>query len=219
MGTSIYHYNWNFFTDSERMYYFLGFVAADGYITDNEIEIGVNVQDAYLLEQFRDWIVPGKPIYIKEKTNSVLLKLNCKSRMWSFKSFFGMSTNKKEQEMIFPKNIPEEFVKDFVRGVIDGNGCIDTTKGYKKDKIYIGSRLRILGNQNFLAGLNEATKHFINHNTNAINKKSKANVYCITYNFNTARNILSWVYDNNKICLIRKYQRYLEVTGQDEDIV
>ena len=39
MGAYKYNYNWDFFeNESEELYYFLGFVAADGYISDNEIE-------------------------------------------------------------------------------------------------------------------------------------------------------------------------------------
>ena len=55
-------------------------------------------------------------------------------------------------------------------------------------------------------------KEFISHNTNAISKKGKDNVYCVTYNFSTARNILKWLYKDCKICLIRKYNRAKEVT-------
>ena len=40
MDTHQYKYNWDFFEkDSKELYYFLGFVAADGYISDNDIEI------------------------------------------------------------------------------------------------------------------------------------------------------------------------------------
>lgn len=40
MGTYKYKYNWDFFEkDSEELYYFLGFIAEDGYINDYAIEI------------------------------------------------------------------------------------------------------------------------------------------------------------------------------------
>ena len=43
VGTHKYNYNWDFFKqESEELYYFLGFVAADGYLTENEIKISPN---------------------------------------------------------------------------------------------------------------------------------------------------------------------------------
>lgn len=173
MGVHKYKYNWEFFEkDSEELYYFLGFVAADGYISDQEIEIGLNEKDLHIIERFRDLIVPGKPIYHKKRTNSYSLKISCKSRIHKFKDFFDMISNKKHDEMSFP-NVPKKYLKDFVRGYVDGDGTIDTTKGYKGDKVYIGPRLRILGNQNFLKELNEYTKTIYPHKTNSILKKVK----------------------------------------------
>ena len=210
MGTHKYDYNWNFFNeDSEELYYFLGFVAADGYLTDNEIEIGINENDVILLERLRNLIVPNKPLYYKEKTHSYTLKISCKSLMNDFKNFYGITTNKKHLEMSFPY-IPSEYVRHFIRGYVDGDGCIDTAKGYRGEKIYIGKRLRILGNYNFLYSLNEKTKEIYNHKTNAINKKGKENVYVITYNFKTATNILHWLYDDCNICLPRKQAKAFE---------
>ena len=80
MGVHIYHYNWNFFdTPSEELYYFLGFVAADGYISNSEIEIGLAKNDIALLERFRNLICPEKPLYKRVKTNSFTLKISCKN--------------------------------------------------------------------------------------------------------------------------------------------
>ena len=71
MGTYHYQYNWDFFKKpSEELYYFLGFVAADGYISNDEIEIGLNESDKALLERFRDLICPDKPLYEKKKTHA-----------------------------------------------------------------------------------------------------------------------------------------------------
>lgn len=199
-----YKYNWNFFSkDSNELYYFLGFISADGYISDNEIEIGLNEKDIDLLKRFRNIIVPEKPLYYKQKTNSYTLKISCKHFTCYIKEFLGMNTNNKCYELKFP-NIPNNFIKDYIRGYVDGDGTIDTTKGYRKDKIYIGPRLRILGNFDFLSKLNETTKKFYNHKTNAINKKGKENIYVITYNFSTAKFLLEWLYKDCSICLERK---------------
>ena len=212
MGIAKYSYQWNFFKQpSENLYYFLGFVAADGYVSNCDIEIGINQKDKYLLEHFRDLIVPDKPLYYKEKSDAYILKISCRNRIKDFKSFYGMQTSKKCYEVQFPQDIPQEYYKDFIRGYIDGDGCIDTTKGYKKDKVYIGPRLRILGNHDFLRDMNEKTKEFVHHNTNAILKKGHENIYYVTYNFSTAKKLLKWLYDDSIICHSRKKDRVLEL--------
>lgn len=215
IGTYKYQYNWNFFEqESEELFYFLGFVAADGYLSDNEIEIGVNEKDVSLLERFRDLIVPGKKLYHKVKTNSYTLKISCRSKMQDFKAFYSMQTNNKCYEVKFP-GIPDQYVKDFIRGYVDGDGCIDTAKAYRGDKVYIGPRLRILGNYTFLSELNAATKKFCEHKVNAVSKKGKENIYYLNYNFKTARALLTWLYDGCTICLDRKKDRAQLVTGTE----
>ena len=211
MGIYKYDYNWNFFKeDTEELYYFLGFVAADGYVSDNEIEIGVNEKDLELLTAFRDLIVPNKPLYYKEKTKAYILKISCKHLTPKIKKFYGMSTNNKHDELCFP-DIPKNFIKDFIRGYVDGDGTIGSTKAYKNDKIYNGVRLRILGNKKFLESLNAVTKEFVNHKTNAIAKRSKENIFEVTYNFKTAKQLLIWLYENSRIFLPRKKEKVVDL--------
>ena len=213
MGVHKYQYNWNFFTTpSEELYYFLGFIAADGYITDDLIEIGINEKDVALLTTFQNLIVPDKPLYYKASLSAYVLKINYRHGMQEIKNFYNMRTNNKHDEIKFP-TIPTPYIKDFIRGYIDGDGCIDTAKGYKKDKIYIGPRLRILGNKEFLEGLNNATKLFVKHNTNAISRKGKENIYTVTYNFSTASNLLVWLYNQSTIYLERKKLKAQVVTN------
>lgn len=121
-----------------------------------------------------------------------------------------MSTNDKAKEIRMP-TVPGIYLKDFVRGVIDGDGCIDTTKGYRDDKVYVGPRLRILGNKEFLLELLEAIRTQVPNNTRAVTKKGKENVYYITYNFSVAEQILQWCYNNSDIHLIRKAEKYKSV--------
>lgn len=121
-----------------------------------------------------------------------------------------MTTNLKCYEEKFP-NIPDKYLKDFIRGVVDGDGTIGHTKKYGLDSSKLYPRLRILGNESFLRELNEATKKFCNHKTKAINKKGEENIYCVSYNYSTAKKILEWLYNDCKICLKRKFDRYIEV--------
>ena len=214
INRNFYKYNLDFFSkDSEELYYFLGFVAADGYISNEAIEIGLNEKDIEILKKFRDLIVPDKPLYYKAKTHSFTLKINMTDKIKDIKAFYHMSTNKKLEEMEFP-TISPKYLKDFIRGYIDGDGCIDTGKAYRNNTIYIGPRIRILGGYCFLEKMNEEIRNIIPHKTNAISKKGRENIYYVTYNFSTADRILHWLYDKCNICLRRKQERYLQVINK-----
>lgn len=216
MGVAKYKYNEDFLNNkNENYWYIAGLLASDGYISDESIEIGLNKKDFDIINKIKNIMCPNKPIYYKETNNAYILKLNKKEWSQHYKQLFSMETNNKHKELLFP-TIPNKYLKDFIRGYIDGDGCIDKAKGKQKinDKFryYYGVRLRILGNYNFLKELNLQTKRFINHKTNAISKKGKENVYVITYNFSTAKNILNWVYqDNPELYLERKHNKFLEL--------
>lgn len=214
MGCKKYKFNKSFFeNNSEELWYFYGFIASDGYVTDERISLTLNERDSAILCKFRDLICSDRPLVRKPSVDAITLNIFDKNLCQSVKQMFGMTSNQKSKEIEFPTNIPDEYLKDFIRGIIDGDGCIDTTKAYRKDKTYTGPRLRILGRESFLRTLNEHSKRFVTHNTNAINRKGSEDVFYVTYNFSTAVNFLKWIYENNKISLKRKYEKYLEVVN------
>lgn len=223
MGIAKYKVNYDFFKNKNEYYwYVIGLIASDGYVCDDKIEIALNKKDAYMIEKIRDMICPTKPVYIKEKTNSVKFTIHNKIIAKEIKQLFSMTSNKKHSEIKFPK-VPKKYMKDFIRGYVDGDGSISKTKGYQTvngiKKIYIGVRLRILGNEDFLKSLIENIRKEIPNKTYSISKRKGENVFEVTYNFSVATAILHWLYDNNKICLKRKESKFNELISIDKDIV
>ena len=223
MGIAKYNINFDFFRNKNEYYwYFIGLIASDGYISDERVEIALNKKDAYMVEKIRDLICPTKPIYKKEKTNSVKFIIHNKIIAKELKLLLSMNSNNKHSELKFP-NVPKKYMKDFIRGYIDGDGSISKTKGYKTvsgiKKVYNGVRLRILGNEDFLKTLIEHIRIEIPNKTYSILKRQNENVYEVTYNFSVAIAILHWLYDNNKICLARKEAKFKEFINIDKDIV
>lgn len=211
---AIYNYNFDILEkELPEKYYFLGFLAADGSLTNSGIIFELNEKDGYMVKKLNDYICPEKEVAFREKTNSYRASFFNIEMTRKLKEYFSMTSNRKTEEIRFPE-VPNEYLRDFIRGIIDGDGNIDSTKGYRGDKIYIGARLRILGNEIFLKELNEKTKLLYPHNTNAVSKKGKENIYVITYNFKTARELLKVIYYDGCLCLKRKFDR-----TRDEDIV
>lgn len=208
-------YNYDFFNeDSEELYYFLGFIASDGYVSDNLITLELNKKDKNILEKFRLLICKNKDLAYRESTDSYRLSIYISEIAKRVKRFFKMKSNKKSFELEFPA-ISKKYLKDFIRGYVDGDGCIDFTFAKKGKKRYKGPRLRILGNESFLYELNEATKEYYFHKTNAIRKKGKENVYEVTYNFSTAKGILEALYKNNTISLERKNLKAQDIINEE----
>ena len=182
-----HNYNFNILEkESPEKYYFLGFIAADGYVSDSSVIFELNNKDKYMVEKLRDYICPEKSIYDHKRTDSAAFAIFNKKKALELKKYFSMISNQKTEEI----------------------------KGYRGDKVYIGARLRILGNEIFLKELNEKTKLLYPHNTNAVNRKGKENIYVVTYNFKTARELLKIIYYDGCLCLKRKFD-----SSRDEDIV
>lgn len=173
----------------------------------------MNNKDEHILKTLRDIICPDKPLYNKQSTHSVKLTICSKNDLCpKIKNVLNMKTNSKHNEIRFPNCIPQQYIKDFIRGVIDGDGCIDTTISHHSNgNTSVIPRLRILGNYEFLIQLNEYTKRFIKHNTNKVSKKGAENVWTLDYNSKTANDILNWCYKDSAIRLNRKYKKFEEV--------
>lgn len=111
-------------------------------------------------------------------------------------------TPRKSLTLKFPNII--DFKNDFIRGYIDGDGCIYVSKKKASlDKVFI------LGTEDFLNTINN---HF-SKNNKLINH---GNFYELTYSGNTARNLLKLLYENSTIHLERKFLKYQKMIAVSE---
>ena len=178
-----YEYNTNVFLDkSEYCYYFLGFIYADGCLTNGYLSININNKDIEILERFKTYLNTKKPIYHIEKTNSILFSFKNK-KIYETLINYGL-TPRKSLITTFPDNIPDDMVHHFIRGYFDGDGCISIINR----KTIKGLKINIVGTYEFLNSLQKIliTKIGItpkkisqitsNKNTYQLNFKSKSDV-------------------------------------------
>ena len=116
-----YIINENFFKKwSPNMAYILGFLAADGNVHNNSIRFKIHRNDIEILEfiranigmvSLRDDVKQNQAVigFYSEEMAKSLLKL-------------GITPNKTYSLVM--KHIPKIYVRDFVRGVFDGDGSI-----------------------------------------------------------------------------------------------
>ena len=122
--------------------------------------------------------------------------------MWSILNSHGCTPNK-SLTLKFPNiNIfkSKRFIIDFIRGYIDGDGCI-SYNNIEKSRM----SLKILGTYDFLYNLQ---KQLPLEKDNKLNKQE--NIYELAFNDRRGLYICSLLYKNANIYLDRKYNRYLE---------
>ena len=216
-GKRLYKINEDFFKVwNQNMAYVLGFTCADGNIYNNTLswELSSKFESNFdLLKGFNNVLNSNYPIstrsfsYRLKISNSVILK--------DIKNL-GILPNK-TKILLFP-NVPEEYLRHFIRGFLDGDGWVITRiRKNKYNEICAGFSN---GSHKFMNGLIEVLKTKIgicNFNLRCREKKTKmggiSKTYQLEFYSNNANNILSFLYGNlskNDLVLGRKYDKYLE---------
>lgn len=194
--------NLHFFdTWSEQMAYVLGFIAADGCVSDNGmVQINLSYKDHQHNEKLRDLIYPGKPIvkYISPEGYEHSM-FNFGSKYMAQRLMELGITPRKSLTLKFPC-VPSEYLRHFVRGYFDGDGCVM--------KNVFG--IDIIGSLDFITGLSGVLSGCLDINKPVVHKKKNANAYNIKLSTKPAMIVLGWMYDDSSIYLDRKYNLYLE---------
>ena len=195
-GNRKYFFNENIFDniDTAEKAYWLGFILADGYLNEKRGVLTIKLQytDKEHLEKFAKFInypkekirtekhnITGKPLCCitlnSRKITNSLLKLNIRQ---------GKST----KEQIAP--IPDNFARDYIRGIIDGDGNIC------KKNINICNSIEVL---NYI-------KQYLNNT--CYTTIGKICEHSNTYRIYICKNrdiVLNHLYYNDCVCLDRKY--------------
>lgn len=198
-----YKYDVNAFLEkNELCYYFLGFIFADGCLTNGYITININNKDVEILEKFKVFLKTQKPIYSIKETNSVMFSFKNKN-IYESLLLYNL-TPKKSLTTKFPKNIPENMIHHFIRGYFDGDGSVSvinrkTTKGLK---------INIVGTFEFLNDLQHHLIKNIKTSPKSISQITKnKNTYQL--NFKSIVDVLKFrdfIYKDATIFLNRKNQ-------------
>jgi hypothetical protein len=149
-----YSCNESFFEkiDSHEKAYWFGFIAADGNIYNNKLQIGLHKNDEDHLRLFCKRVSYDGPLY-QDGKNCVKLIIARKKLVEDLKKL-GLVENKTHliNETIFNK-IPNTYLKSAILGYIDGDGSF-----FRHKKAVVFS---IIGNESFLHFLKE---YFVNFN-------------------------------------------------------
>lgn len=198
--------------DTEEKAYWLGFLYADGCITEDKrgnfgVELTLKESDYNHLVKFKEFLSSEHKIYYR--ANVKAYRIIFKDKEISNDLINLGCIPRKSLILKFPtkEQVSDKFLKDFVRGYVDGDGSIYTSTNCNRN--YYGFSL--LGTREFLEGLiprlGLPTRNLYIKNTGA------ANNYFISYTGNYCIQLLDFLYKDCKIVLNRKYEKYLEISA------
>lgn len=193
--------------DNQEKAYWLGFLMADGYVTKNRL--GISLKDGEMIYKFRSFLGNDQiPIVDRPNCKGVINQkcINIYSpKLIGDVKKYGLIENKVFRTQIL--NIPENYIKDFIRGYFDGDGCLYKRETEINPEITISScsQYILLQIQTILQKNN-----IIRNNKNYISKSKNCSNFRIR-NTKEAMKFLDFIYQNSTIYLPRKYIKYINI--------
>lgn len=195
------------------MAYILGFLAADGNIhldtrkgRYGRVYFSIHTNDNKLLYDIaKELGCDDSQVHDRNDENSSYLYVYS-TEMYDDLVNLGLTDNK--SLTLKWLNIPNQYLKHFIRGYYDGDGSLTEqlqTKNYYKLTI------QFLGTENFLSGLIDTFgKELQIIDTGKKIEKTQTRIFCLRYRTKQARTILNWLYSENGLKLDRKYNKFNE---------
>ena len=224
ISMSKYKYNKDYFNkiDTADKAYWLGFLYADGSINryyKNEklrsmtLEIGLADKDRNHLEKFKKCLDSNIPIFERinklkgKEYKSVRIQLNNTKICYDLCDLG--CTPHKTYDIKFPTFdiVPKNFMRDFIRGFFDGDGCISISEMNGKPHIFT----TITGMSNMLQSISDflISEKIIRVKSKIYkDKNSKACSVCF-HGTDSNKELLDYLYKDSNVYLDRKYNQYI----------
>jgi len=196
--------NENFFKNwSKQMAYVLGFIVADGCIVkgtykgySDALKFGVNKRDADILEKIKRALGSGHRLsFCGDAVHFCITNQTIVNDLKQLGIIYRKSLHEK-----IPA-IPEIFKKDFIRGVVDGDGSISFDKRNYPTLSVCGGKETITFIKNYFLN-----KFNIYSKITKVKKNSKCQfLFYVAYRSNSAKTLTNHLYENSKIFLNRKW--------------
>lgn len=191
---------------NEKSSYILGLIFSDGNISWNPkkgyytITITASEKDKEHLANIRNILSSTKPLLYSSKTKSYRLIINSKKMCQKLIKLGAIP--RKSLIIKFPK-IPKDYLRHFVRGVVDGDGNVRYVAREKRPyfEITIAS-----GSKEFCKGLVKSIKGSIGIESNI--RRVGKNTHIIQYSCSRGERLADYIYSNANIFLKRKYLPY-----------
>jgi intein-encoded DNA endonuclease-like protein len=191
----------------ENMAYVLGFIFSDGNITEtirngysDKLAFGLHKKDLDILKKIKRELSAEQKLsfsknYVYFGVYSQIIVNDLKKLGVSYRKSLEVNRGK------IP-NVPQKYIRHFIRGIVDGDGSIHFDK-----RNY--PTLSVCGRKDTMTFIK---KHFLakfSLNSKIIQPKKNgklSNVFYISYRSNSAKILINYLYNNAKIYLERKFK-------------
>lgn len=198
--------------DNEGKAYWLGFLYADGCVVEKSknnksVIMQLHPDDKDILEQLLKSINSNRPIYV-DKKGYVGISINS-AKMANDLINLGCIP-RKSLVLKFPNEdiVPKQLIKHFIRGYMDGDGCISTHMrlGKGKKTPILSCEIKFIGTYDMLCGIN----NFFNSEKNILINKHSPKTCQISFPGRKYRDIVDSLYDDANIYMKRKKDKWNE---------
>jgi hypothetical protein len=197
----------------QNLWYLVGLIATDGNLSKDRRHITISSKNAEHLEQIKFAMHINSKLsertssYTKRKDNFALQFSSVK--FYQFLLSVGLAT--KKSLTMGKLQIPKLFFKDFLRGVIDGDGCIYKWQHPTNHCIQFSLRI-VSAAPIFSHWLHGKIQELYKVSAKLYIKRQEPNIlYEIKMGKKAARVILADCYYNNCLCLNRKLAQASEM--------
>lgn len=206
---------------SQNQAYILGFLYADGNNSPSKSTISLSLQeeDVDILEKMRNELKSSRPLEFIDYSNKHTFGYSYKNqyRLCLFSSHMcktleklGMIQNK-SLSLEFPKQLPQDLWRHFIRGYFDGDGSIYFRNKDKTSKC----TMTITSTDSFC----QEILHIFRQNLDGIG----GNIYDASCHNGTTKvvtlsgnrqvkTVLDWLYKDSELFLQRKWERYKKLS-------
>jgi hypothetical protein len=193
-------------TWSSNLAYVIGVIASDGNVSPDLRHINITSKDYEMLQNIKDILRLQNKIGMKarssERDKKYFVLQFGDVRFVEFLDSIGITPNK--SKTITFVRVPDEFFSDFLRGVIDGDGCIDIYSHPESTKLQV--RVRIdSASKLFLELLLTETRRLCGVKKGSVLNKKSSRVYILTFSKTDTLQLLPKLYYATGLpCLERK---------------
>lgn len=196
--------NENYFVQEDSiMAYILGFIAADGCITDdNKLIINLSSVDHDFLENINKILNNAREVKktINNKGFQISSLLCCSLKIKQDLNKYNI-VPRKTGKNVYPYQLSDDFKIDWIRGFFDGDGCIYKGSNQLCFELICANKKVLEEIVNFLYEHYSIPKINVNNKTDTL--------YRIRYSTNSSKQLFNILYyPDVKLFLPRKYEKY-----------
>lgn len=198
--------------DSDEKAYWLGFIVADGSISEkrNTLKLTLSAKDENHIIRFKNFMNATHKIfkyknrgkYNTQKDFYFVEMTICSPKLVHDLNRLGVSSNK-----TFTVKTPilhKRWLLAFYRGLLDGDGWVSISHRSSETYNFIGLETGICGNKHIIEDFSNFLKSY--NISNNITKDK--NIYRVRLSTNYSSSFLKLIYEDASVCLQRKFDNY-----------